>query len=142
MGLIGPLAALLGLEVEGIAARAKAMALVYGLIGLFSAIAIGFLLAAGFMVLADEFGPLAAAQIMAGVFLLLALAVYLGSMVGRNKRQRELAEKRRASESGAFLTTAALTALPLLAKSPAILRLGLPAAAIAAIALLRDNKRD
>lgn len=142
MGLLAPLAALLGLEVEGLAARAKSTALIYGLIGIFSIIAVGFLLAAGYMALADVVGPILAALIFAGSFLVLALAVYLGSMIGRGKRQRELAERRRASESGAFLTTAAITALPMLLRSPAIIRLGLPAAAIAAIALLRDGKDD
>ncbi len=142
MGLIAPLAALLGFEVEDLVARAKASALTYGLIGAFLALAVGFLLAAGYMVLADAVGPVVAALIIAGVFLVLALAVYLGSLIGKGRRQREVAERRRASETGAFLTTAALTALPLLTRSPMLLRLGLPAAAIAAIALMRGDKDD
>lgn len=142
MGLLVPLAALLGLEVEGLTARAKSAVMVYGIIGLCLLIAIGFLLAAGFMALAGEVGPIAAALIMAGAFLVLALAVYLGSLIGRSRRQRNLAERRRASETGAFLTTAAITALPILARSPLLIRLGLPAAAIAAFALLHDNKDD
>lgn len=142
MGLIAPLAALLGLEVEDLVARAKASALTYGLIGVFLALAVGFLLAAGYMVLADAVGPVMAALIIAGVFLVLALAIYLGSLIGRGRRQRQLAERRRASETGAFLTTAALTALPLFTRSPLLLRLGLPAAVIAAIALMRSDKED
>ncbi|MVS99612.1 hypothetical protein [Devosia marina] len=142
MGLISPLASLLGLEVEGLASKAKAAALVWGLIALSCAIAIGFLIAAGFMALADIVGPIIAALILAGTFLVLALAVYLGSLIGRSHRQRELAERRRAKETSTFLTTAALTALPLLTKSPMLLRIGLPAAAIAAIALLRDNDKE
>jgi hypothetical protein len=142
MGLLAPLAALLGLEVEGLTARAKSAVLVYGLIGLCLMIAGGFLLAAGFMALAELVGAIIAALILGGVFLLLALAVYLGSLIGRSKRQRALAERRRASETGAFLTTAAITALPLLTRSPLLLRLGLPAAAIAAFALLHDSKDD
>lgn len=143
MGLISPLASLLGLEVEGLAAKAKSAVLVWGLIGVFCTIAIGFLIAAGFMVLADLLGPLIAALVLAGTFLVLALAVYVGSLIGRSHRQRELAERRRAKETSTFLTTAALTALPLLTKSPMLLRLGLPAAAIAAIALLhKDGDKD
>lgn len=142
MGLIAPLAALLGLEVEGVVARAKSAALVYGLIALCLLIALGFVLAASFIVLAEATGTLAAALILAGAFLVLALAVYLGSLIGRGRRQRELADRRRSSETSAFLTTAAITALPLLTKSPALLRLGIPAAAIAAIALLRDTKDE
>jgi hypothetical protein len=142
MGLIAPLAALLGLEVEGMTARAKSAILVYGLIGLFVMVAAGFLLAAGYMALADSVGAIYAALILAGVFLVLALAVYLGSMIGRGKRQRELAEKRRASETSALITTAAITALPMVFRSRFLLRIGLPAAAIAAFALLRDNNDD
>ena len=142
MGFLAPLAALLGLEVEGLTARAKSAALVYGLMALFALIAIGFLLAAGYMALADTVGAIIAALILAGAFLLLTLAVYLGSRIGRGRRQRELADRRRASETGAFLTTAAITALPLLTKSSLLLRLGLPAAAIAAFALLHDNDKD
>ncbi len=142
MGLLAPLAALLGLEVEGLTARAKSAVMVYGLIGICLLIAIGFLLAAGFMALADVVGAIMASLIMAGSFLILALAVYLGSLIGHSRRQRQLAERRRASETGAFLTTAAITALPVLARSPLLLRLGLPVAAIVAFALMQDTKDD
>lgn len=142
MGLLAPLAALLGLEVEGLTARAKSAVIVYGLIGLCLLIAMGFLLAAGFMALSDLVGAILASLIMAGGFLILALAVYLGSLIGHSRRQRQLAERRRASETGAFLTTAAITALPILARSPLLVRLGLPAAVIAAFALMHDNKDD
>lgn len=140
MGLLSPLASLLGLEAEGLAARIKAAAVVWTLVGLFCALAVGFLIAAGYMALADIVGAISAALILAGVFLILALAVYLGSLIARRRRKRELAQRRRANEAGAFLTTAAITALPLLARTPGLLRLGLPVAAIAAIALLRGGK--
>jgi hypothetical protein len=142
MGLLAPLAALLGLETETLLARARSTILVYGLIALFGLVAAGFLLAAGYMALALQVGAIGAALIIAGSFLLLALAVYLGSLIGRGRRQRQLAERRRASETGAFLSTAAITALPLLARSPLLVKLGLPAAALAVFALLRSNDED
>lgn len=142
MGLLAPLAALLGLEAGNLVSHAKSTALIYGLIALFSFAAAAFLVAAGYMALADIFGAIVAALILAGVFLLLALAVYLGSMIGRGRHQRDLAEKRRASEKGALISTAAITALPLLARTPGLLRLGLPAVAIAAFLLLRDSKDE
>lgn len=141
MGLLAPLAALLGLEVEGIADRAKSTAIVYGLVGLFSLVAAGFLLAAGHMALSEVVGAIYSALIIAGIFLFLALAVYFGSRIGYARRQRELADRRRANETSALLTTAAITAIPMLARSP-LLRFGLPAAAIAAFALLRDRDDD
>jgi Ni/Fe-hydrogenase subunit HybB-like protein len=142
MGLIAPLAALFGLELEDVAARAKAAAILYGLMGLFLLAAVIFLTVAGYIALADLFSPLIAALILSGVFLLLALALYLGTLLSKGRQRRALVERRRSSESSAFLTTAALTALPVFLKSPMIVKLGLPAAAITAIALLRENSRD
>ena len=75
-------------------------------------------------------------------FLLLALALYVGTLLGKGKQKRQLVERRRSSESSAFLTTAALTALPVFLRSPMIVKLGLPAAAIAALAIMRENTRD
>jgi hypothetical protein len=141
MGLLAPLAALLGLELSSLADRAKSTAISLGLIAVFGLVAAGFLLAAGYIALAEALTPIIAALIYAGVFTLLALAVYLGTLVGRSRRQRQIAEKRRSSETGAFLTTAALTALPMLTRSPLLLRLGIPAAIIAAFALM-SNKDD
>ncbi|MHA6297268.1 hypothetical protein [Devosia sp. CAU 1758] len=142
MGLLANLASLFGLEVENLADRVKSTALVYGLIGLFSLVAVAFLVAAGFMTLAERVGPIQAALILAGVFLALALVVYLAALVHRNSRRRHLAERRRSHETSAVISTAAITALPLLARSPGLLKLGLPVAALAAYALLRGHKDD
>ncbi len=142
MGLIAPLAALFGLELEHVAARAKAAAILYGLMGLFLFAAAVFLTLAGYIALADLFSPVIAALVVSGIFLLLALAVYLGMLLSKGRERRAVVERRRSSESSAFLTTAALTALPVFLKSPMIVKLGLPAAAITALALLRENKSD
>ncbi len=141
MNLLGPLAAILGIEAESIIARTRAMVVAYALIGLFAAIGAGFLFAAGFMALADIVGVMATTLIFAGVFLLLALAIYLGTMVGESKRRKIAAERRRSSEAGAFITTAALTAIPAVMRSPLIVRLGLPAAAVA-YALFRGSRDE
>lgn len=138
MKLLMPLASLLGFEAEGLTHRAKSLAMTYAVIALFGLIGFGFLLVAGFIALAQMFGVLVASLIMAGIFLLLALAVYLGAQIGEGRRRREAAERRHSSETGAFLTTAALTALPMVAKSPLLLRLGIPAAVVAFL-LMRDK---
>ena len=139
LGLLMPLAGLLGLEVEGVGQRVKGLAIVYALILVFGVIGFGFLIAAGHMALAEAVGLLPATLIMAGAFLALALAVYLGFAISENRRRKRLADRRRASDTGAFLTTAALTALPLLTRSPRLVRLGIPAAALTALALLREK---
>jgi len=139
LNLLMPLAGLLGLEVEGLGQRVKGLAVVYAVILIFGAIGIGFLIAAGYIALADAVGALYATLILAGVFLAVALLTLIGFSMAEANRRRRIAEKRRSSDTGAFLTTAALTALPVLARSPLMLKLGLPAAAIAAFALLRDR---
>lgn len=141
MGLIAPLAALFGLELENVAAKAKAAAILYGLMGLFLFAAAVFLTLAGYIALANLFSPVIAALILGGIFLLLALAVYIGTLLSKGRERRALVERRRSSESSAFITTAALTALPVFLKSPMIVKLGLPAA-ITALALLRENRND
>lgn len=138
MKLLMPLAALLGFEVEGMAHRAKSLALTYAAIAIFAVIGIGFLVVAGFIALAQAVGMLVASLIMAGVFLALALAVYLGAKIGENNRRRQIAARRHSGETGAFLTSAALTALPLVTKSPLLLRLGIPAAVVALL-VMRDK---
>ncbi|MDV3250026.1 phage holin family protein [Devosia sp. BK] len=137
--LLMPLAGLLGLEVEGLGQRLKGLAVVYAVILVFGAIGVGFLIAAGYIALAASVGPLYASLIFAGGFIAIALITLIGFSMAEAGRKRRLVEKRRSSDTGAFLTTAALTALPLLARSPLLLKLGIPAAAIAAVALLRDR---
>src|SRR5690606_31869155 len=99
MSLLGPLAAILGIEAESIIARTRAMMIAYVTIGLLALAGIGFLLGAGYMALADLLSPVIAALILGGIFLLLALAVYLGTMVGEGKRRKVAAERRRSSEA-------------------------------------------
>lgn len=142
MNALAPLASLLGIEVEHAVARARATAIVTGLIVVLLIAAFAFLTVAGYLALADLFNPPVAALMLSGLLLVLALAVYAGALIGRGQQERTRQEKRRAGETGAFLTSAAITALPLIARSPAILRLGVPAAAIAAVALLRGRSQD
>ena len=139
LALLTPLAALLGIEAEHLVSRLKGLVLLYAAITLLGLTGLGFLLAAGFMLLADAVGALYASLILAGTFLLLALALYLGLAIGERRNRRGRDTRRRSSETGAFLTTAAITALPVVLRSPLLVKLGLPAAAIAAFTLLRRD---
>lgn len=144
MQLLVSLAALLGLEVGAITDRVKNAIIINAVMIVFALVGVTFLIVAGFLALADLVGAIYAALIVAGTFLVLALAVYLGSRIGEGRHKREVANKRRSSETSAFVTTAALTALPVLLKSPLVRTLGLPAAAIAAFLLVRnaDDRND
>lgn len=139
MPVLAPLAALLGIEVEAITERVRNTIIVNAVMLVLALAGIGFLVAAGFLALADLYGGIVAALICAAVFLLLALAVFAGTRIGESRHRRDVAERRRSSETGAFVTTAALTALPVLLKSPLVRRVGLPAAAIAAFLLARGG---
>jgi uncharacterized membrane protein len=139
MHLLVPLAALLGIEVEAITERLRNTIVInVVMIGLGLA-GLGFLVAAGFFALAELYGAIYAALILAAVFLVLALAVYLGARIGEGRHRREVANKRRSTETSAFVTTAALTAVPLMLKSPLGRALALPAAALAAYLMVRNG---
>ncbi|KRA50489.1 hypothetical protein [Devosia sp. Root635] len=139
MHLLAPLAALLGIEVEAITERVRNTVIVNAVMIGLALIGVSFLIAAGFFALADLYGTIYAALILAAAFLVLALAVYLGTRIGESRRRRELAGKRRSSETSAFVTTAALTALPVVLKSPLARTIALPAVAFAAYLLVRGG---
>jgi len=139
MGLFAPLVALLGHEVGSAVDRAKSTAIIYSVMAVFVLIAVVFFLIAGFLALSDLYSPITAALIMGGAFVVLTLVLYVGAVIGRGQQKKKQAERRRSSDTGALLTTAALTAVPALMRSPLIVRLGIPAAAIAAFAMMRDQ---
>jgi hypothetical protein len=141
MHLLVPLAALLGIEVEEITDRIKALAIANAAIGLFGLLTLVFLLVAGFLWLSTEVGGIYASLIFAGIFLVIMLGTMLGLNIAENNRKRRVAEKRRSSETSAFVTTAALTALPVLLKSPLVRNVGLPLAAVVAAAMFIGKSR-
>lgn len=112
MGLIASLLAILGIEAASLVVRAKALVIVYAVTATFLFTASIFACLAAFLALANLFSGIVAALIMAIAFLLLELAVFASARIGQTRRQRDVAERRRSSETGAFLTTAVLTARP------------------------------
>jgi cobalamin synthase len=142
MSFLVPLAGLLGIEVEALTERVKRSVILYAVMAVFGVIGVSFMLAAGFFALTQEIGPIYAALVFGGVFLVLALVVFLSMRMGEARRKKIVAEKRRNKDATALITTAALTALPVLLRSPAIRTLGLPAAAIAAYLLVRNGDSD
>lgn len=139
MYLLTALAGLLGFELETISEELKRKLIAGALMAVLGLIGAIFLIIAGYIALSEQLGPMISALILGGSFLLLTLAVYLGTRIGEAKRQREAVERRRSSQTGAFLTTAAITALPVLLKSPWFRTLGIPAAAIAALLVASNS---
>ena len=142
MHLLAPLAALLGIEVEAVTERLRNTIIINTIMIGLALIGASFLIIAGFLALAELYGPLYAALILAAAFLALALAVFVGARIGEGRRRRSVANKRRSSEASAFVATAALTAVPALLKSPGGRLLGLPAAGLAAYLILRHIGED
>ena len=141
MHLLVPLAGLLGLEVAAVKERIMRSLVGSAIMIVFALVGVSFLLAAAFFAISTAIGPIYSALTLAGIFLLAALAVYLSLRAGAARARLAAAEKRRSSEAGAFATTAALTALPVLLRSPAVRTLALPAAAIAAVFLVRGGRK-
>lgn len=126
MHLLIPLASFLGLELDDLLGRLRRDAVAWAVIALLLLIAVAFLLVAGHNALAEWLGPVLAPLLIAGLALVIALAVYL---VGRSRRvadQRRDATRRHSAERTAMVTTAAISAVPMLIRSPLLRKFGLP----------------
>lgn len=141
MPLLGPLAALLGIEIEAITDRVRTLMIVYAVIGTLTLTGLIFLLVAAYLALAGVIGPIYSALVIAVAMLVIAGIVLLAIRMGEARRRREIAQRRRSSEAGAFATTAALTALPAVVRSPSLRLLAIPAVAAAAFVLVRNARK-
>lgn len=140
MAFLTTLAGIFGIELEALTDELKRSAIVNGAIALLVLIGLTFALVAGYVTLSAATNPLIAALIMCASALALALAVYLGSLIGARERRRRERERRRKGETTALIATAAATAVPTLLRSPLGKAL-VPVAAILALMLLRDSSR-
>lgn len=137
MHLLLPLAAILGIEVDQLVDNLRKNAVAWGAIGLFALIGLAFLLVAAHTALVDWIGPIWAPLLIAGLSLLVALAIYISIRIMDNIAKRREAQRRHSAETTALVTTAAITALPMVMKSPLMRNIGLPlGGALAALYLL------
>lgn len=139
LALLGPLGALMGLEAASIKDRLKRQALLWGILGGLGLIAVGFALVAINNALTFVVGPIVAPLIIAGTALLVGLVVYGVFHFRATVEAHNDAEKARRAEVTALITTAAITAIPLIL--PTLKRVGVPAGgAAAAIYSLLQSK--
>ena len=136
MGLLGPIASLLGLEVDDLMKRLKAQALAWSVIFAFALVGVVFMLVALNGWFSLMWGPVVGPLALGGGALAIALTVWAVMTItaGISKR-RELA-RRHSAEKTALATTAALTALPLVLQSGLMRKLGLPVGGALAAAYL------
>lgn len=137
LAILGPLASLMGLELDATLGRARRQALLWGLLAALGIVAIGFVLVAINAALTLSYGPVVAPLLVAAAALLLALAVYLVFHVIAAREARREAERQKSTEMTALIATTAIAALPLLL--PTLRKVALPAGGVAAAtyALLR-----
>jgi uncharacterized integral membrane protein len=137
LSLLYPIASLLGIEAGELVERAKKNGLLWAAIALFAAIALVFALIAAHTALTLWAGPVYAPLIIAGASVLLATGLYVTSRVVAAAAHRREVQRRRSAETTALATTAAISALPILMRSPLMKRIGLPlGGALAALFLL------
>lgn len=137
MHLLLPLASILGIEVDALIGNFRKNAIAWGAIGLFALIGVAFLLVAAHLALSDWLGPIGAALSIAGASLLVAASIFVVIRIIDDVAKRRETQRRHSAETTALVTTAAITALPMVLKSPLMRNIGLPlGGALAALYLL------
>lgn len=147
MNLLLPLASLLGIEVEDIVDRLKQNAVAWSAIAFFALVGIMFLLVTLYTAMVAWLGPIWGPLAIAGGALVIALGIYAGIKIAASIVARRESERRHSAETTALVTTAAITAFPMLMKSPLMKSIGLPVGgALAALYLLNKpgghSRRD
>ena len=140
MAFLAPLAALLGIEVDSLIIKLKRSAITYAVLALLALVALVFLLVAAHAALSYAIGPVWAALALAGVALLIAAIVWFSAQAAERARERRILEKRKSTDTSALLTTAAITALPMLIRNPALRMAAVPVGLVAGYFFL--NRRQ
>lgn len=137
MHLLLPLASLLGIEVEDLLDRFKQNAIAWLAMAFFALVGVVFLLVALHTGMVGWLGPIWGPLAIAGGALVVALAIFIGVKIAANIAAHREAQRRHSAEKTALVTTAALTAVPMLLKMPIMKQIGLPVGgALAALYLL------
>jgi hypothetical protein len=146
MQLIATLASLAGIEVETFTNRLKRDTGAWAAVAVLIAIAVVFLLIALNAWVSAMLGPVAGPIAIAAGSLVLALLTYLITRAISAAAERREAEKRKVAERTALMTTAAITALPMLMQSGLFKRIGLPLGGVLTAAYLllqgQDDSKD
>jgi hypothetical protein len=142
LAVMGPLLALLGIEAQSITANVKRQAIVWGLVGAMGVVFAAFVLVSINTALGYAVGPVIAPLIIAVVAALIGLSVFLVAHIQDGIAAKRDAEKKKSAEMTALVTTAIVTAIPLILRSPLFKEIGLPAgAALASALMLRKDDR-
>lgn len=136
MQFLLPLASILGLEVDDLVGRLKKNAIGWLAVALFGVIGLAFALMAVGNAAILAWGPIVGPLVVALAAILVAVAIWATMAATQAVARRKAAERRHAQEKTALVTTAALTALPLVLQSPLMRKVGIPVGGALAAAFL------
>lgn len=141
MQFLLPLASILGIEVDELLDRLKKNAIAWSAVALFALIGVAFVLVAVNNAATLAWGPIVGPLVVALVAIVVAVGIWITMAVIEGIARRKALERRHAQEKTALVTTAALTALPLVLQSPLMRKVGIPigGALAAAFLLSRSN---
>lgn len=141
MHLLALAASVLGIEVDDLLERLKNNAMAWSAMALFALIGLAFLLMALNAWLTLLWGPVVAPLVIGGVGLLIAGGIWAGITIADHIAKRRGAQRRASAEKTALVTTAALTAAPMLLKSDLVRKVGIPVGGALAAAFLLSRSR-
>ena len=136
MHLLALAASVLGIEVDELLEHAKKNAMAWSAVALFALIALVFVLVALNAWFTLLWGPIVAPLAIAAGALVIALGIYAAIVITDSVAKKDAAQRRNSAEKTALVTTAALTALPLVLKSDLMKKVGIPIGGALAAAYL------
>lgn len=136
MQFLLPLASILGIEVDELIDRLKKNAIAWSAVALFGLIGLSFVLVAIANAATLAWGPIVGPLVVALVAIVIAVGIWISMAVVESIARRKALEKRHAQEKTALVTTAALTALPIVLQSPLMRKVGIPVGGALAAAFL------
>ena len=129
-------ASVLGIEVDELLEHFKRNAMAWSAVALFALIALVFVLVALNAWFTLMWGPIIAPLAIAAGALVISLGIYAAIAIIDSIAKKRAAQRRNAAEKTALVTTAALTALPLVMKSDLMRKIGIPIGGALAAAYL------
>jgi hypothetical protein len=136
MQFLLPLASILGIEADELIGRIRKNAIAFAAVALFALIGLAFILVAIANAATLAWGPIVGPLVVAVAAIAVSLGIWATTAIIEGVAKRRAAEKRHAQEKTALVTTAALTALPLVLQSPLMRKVGIPVGGALAAAFL------
>jgi len=136
MQFLLPLASILGIEVDELLDRLKKNAIAWSAVALFALIGLAFILVAVANAATLAWGPIVGPLVVALGAIIIAVTIWATMAIIDGIAKRKAVEKRHSQEKTALVTTAALTALPILLQSPLMRKVGIPVGGALAAAFL------